>query len=287
MPAPDLPQYHVQGLDYPMAYTATGAGPAVLLVHGSLCDYRYWRWQLPALGARYRVLAPSLRGYWPAAYTRADPRFNVEQHARDLADFIRLQPGASPVHLLGHSRGARVALELACNNPELLRSLTLADPGFPAAGDPAPPAFHYDAVRRLEQGDIEGALAEFVDTVNGPDTWRRMVGWFKTMVRDNAGTLLSQVREAGLPFDMARVQALECPVLLLGGADSPPRYGRRQDTLQAVLRDVERAVIPQAAHGMNLANPLAFNRCVLDFLDRHAQAGPLMGTGDTTPRPLK
>jgi pimeloyl-ACP methyl ester carboxylesterase len=277
MPAPDLPQYHVQGLDYPMAYTAAGSGPAVLLVHGSLCDYRYWRWQLPALSARYRVLAPSLRGYWPAAYTRADPRFGVEQHARDLADFIRLLPGADPVHLLGHSRGARVALELACRDPQLVRSLTLADPGFPVQGDPEPPAFHYDAVRKLEQGDIEAALADFVDTVNGPDTWRRMVGWFKTMVRDNAGTLLSQVREAGLPFEMQRAAALDCPVLLLGGADSPHRYGRRQDMLQQVLRHVERAVIPQAAHGMNLANPVAFNRRVVEFFDAHG--GPASQSG--------
>jgi pimeloyl-ACP methyl ester carboxylesterase len=279
MPAPDLPQYYVQGLDYPMAYTAAGSGPAILLVHGSLCDYRYWRWQLPALAARYRVLAPSLRGYWPAAYTQADPRFGVGQHARDLADFIRLQPGASPVHLLGHSRGARVALELACCNPELVRSLTLADPGFPVQSDPEPPAFHYDAVRKLEHGDVEGALADFVDTVNGPDTWRHMVSWFKTMVRDNAGTLLSQVLEAGLPFEIQRAGALDCPVLLLGGADSPPRYGRRQDMLQQVLRHVERALIPQAAHGMNLANPVAFNRRVLEFFDRHG--GPVEHNGES------
>jgi pimeloyl-ACP methyl ester carboxylesterase len=274
MPAPELPQYHIQGLDYPMAYTAAGQGPAVLLVHGSLCDYRYWRWQLAALAERYRVLAPSLRGYWPAAYTKADPRFSVEQHARDLADFIRLQPNGRPVHLLGHSRGARVALELACRNPELVHTLTLADPGFPVEGDPEPPTFHYEAVSKLEQGDIEGALADFVDTVNGPDTWRHMVGWFKTMVRDNAGTLLSQVREAGLPFRMERAGALDCPVLLLGGANSPARYGRRQDMLQQVLRHVERSVIPQAAHGMNLANPLAFNRHMLEFLDNHTDTRP-------------
>jgi len=181
------------------------------------------------------------------------------------------------VHVLGHSRGARVALELACRHPELVRSLTLADPGFPVQGDPESPAFHYDAVRKLESGDIEGALADFVDTVNGPDTWRHMVGWFKTMVRDNAGTLLSQVREAGLPFELERASALECPVLLLGGADSPARYGQRQDTLQRVLRHVERSVIPQAAHGMNLANPLAFNRRVLEFFDRHSGLRPNEG----------
>ena len=94
-----------------------------------------------------------------------------------------------------------------------------------------------------------------------------MVSWFKDMVRDNAYTLMSQIREANLAVSLDAVRTIACPVLLMGGADSPKRYGTRQDQMEQVLRDVRRVVIPLAAHGMNLANPRAFNRRCLEFFD--------------------
>lgn len=251
---------------YPLAYTQAGSGAALVLIHGSLCDYRYWRWQLPALGEHVHVLAPSLRGYWPNAFTTESAAFSIAQHAQDLIEFIRSCSPGQPVHLLGHSRGAHVALELASSAPDLVRSLTLADPGFRLDEPSSSPTFQHDVVKLLKQGDSEAALTLFIDSVNGAGTWRHMVSWFKTMVRDNAGTLLSQIHEAELCFDVTRARQIDCPVLLLGGADSPPRYGHVLDALQPQFKDAQRSSIALASHGMNLANPKAFNERVLRFL---------------------
>ncbi len=261
-----LPHYFASGLDYPLAYTQAGSGTPLVLIHGSLCDYRYWRWQIPALGAHCHVLAPSLRGYWPDAFTAENAAFNVEQHARDLIAFIRLSSPGQPVHVLGHSRGAHVALELACNAPDLVRSLTLADPGFRIDEQGSAPTFQHEVVEQLRQGNVEAALMQFIDSVNGAGTWRHMVSWFKTMVRDNAGTLLSQIHEAGRCFDVTRARQINCPVLLLGGEQSPPRYGHVLDALQPHFANAQRSSIALASHGMNLANPKAFNQRVLQFL---------------------
>lgn len=287
---------------HPLSYVESGCGPLLLLVHGSLCDLRYWRWQIPALSEQFRVVAPSLRGYWPRAFDRADPSFSVRRHTADLADIIGAIGGGGPVHVLGHSRGARVALELAMLAPDAIASLILADPGLspassassassaiPALSTPsastssttstistsspaAAAAFQKRAVERLAAGDVEGALAGFIDTVNGPDTWRRMTSWFKNMVRDNAGTLFSQVAEHDAVLEPSRVGALECPVLLLGGEYSPARYARAMDELQAVLAHAQRDVIPGASHGMNLGNARAFNDRVTRFV-LEAQGG--------------
>ncbi|MEO6985541.1 MAG: alpha/beta hydrolase, partial [Paralcaligenes sp.] len=260
-----LPQIISPGLDYPLAYTTAGRGTRVLLIHGSLCDYRYWRWQIPTLSQRHQVMAPSLRGCWPAAFSSDNPTYNIAQHTRDLIAFLRqLDPGGA-VHIVGHSRGAHVALEVACTAPELARSLTLADPGFRIKGEPAQASFQIEVVEEIKAGDIESAMRNFVDAVNGAGTWHQMVGWFKTMVKDNAYTLLSQIHEATLEFDLARAQRLNCPVLLLGGANSPARYGQRLDILESILVHVERTIIPLASHGMNLASPKAFNERLLRF----------------------
>ena len=63
--APDLPTQSVEFDGYATTYAETGSGEPVVLVHGSLCDWRYWKPQLAGLGKRYRALAPSLRRYWP------------------------------------------------------------------------------------------------------------------------------------------------------------------------------------------------------------------------------
>lgn len=251
---------------YPLGYVQAGQGPLLLLVHGSLCDLRYWRWQLPALSKHYRVVAPSLRGYWPQAFSRAEASFSVRQHAADLAELIEQIGGGEAFHVLGHSRGAHVALELALQRPEKLASLILADPGIGPAAPASSTEFQAHAAEKLSEGKLDDALAGFIDTVNGPDTWRRMTGWFKDMVRDNAGTLFSQATEAGLAFELERAQALAMPVLLLGGEHSPPRYAHAMDALQRVLPQVRRDVIANASHGMNLGNAPAFNARVEQFL---------------------
>ena len=264
---PTFEHYTTLSLNPPLHYTAAGKGATLLLIHGSLCDYRYWRWQMPALSSQARVIAPSLRGYWPTAYTQEDPSFSIAQHASDIAALINELNDTEQVHVLGHSRGAHVALEVARQAPERVRSLTLADPGFRFTGEPTGPSpYHAAAVNLLKTGDAEGALAGFVDAVNGAGTWRQMVSWFKTMVRDNAYTLLSQVREADLSVDLHDVAQLQCPVMLLGGASSPARYHSRLDALQTALPDARRIVIPLASHGMNLANPKAFNSAISDFI---------------------
>ncbi|HEY9279444.1 MAG TPA: alpha/beta hydrolase [Eoetvoesiella sp.] len=270
-PINTLPQYIASSLDYPLTYTETGSGQTLLLIHGSLCDYRYWRWQVPALGQHLHVQAPSLRGYWPAALTAESSSFSVSQHTEDLIEFIRRGGADNPVHVLGHSRGAHIALELTCRAPELVRSLTLADPGFPIDGGSNLRAFQHEVVSKLKHGERDDALTQFIDTVNGAGTWRHMVSWFKTMVQDNAYTLLSQINEIDLAFDVARARQVACPVLLLGGADSPARYGHVLDALEPNFARVQRSIIALASHGMNLANPKAFNERVLQFV-QHVNA---------------
>ncbi|WP_298012775.1 alpha/beta hydrolase [uncultured Castellaniella sp.] len=266
--APDLPHHILPLDDGELHYTQAGdGGDAILLIHGSLCDYRYWRWQVPALAERHRVLAPSLRGCWPDPQPHPQAAYRVDAHARDLARLIRSLDLGRGVHVVGHSRGAQVALALAVQAPALCRSLTLADPGFRFDDEPETTPFYAHAVEQLRAGDVDGALEGFIDTVNGADTWRKMVGWFKDMTRDNAMTLLSQILEANTPVRLLDAAALNGPLLLLGGANSPAKYGVRQDRLQQLHPHARRARIALAAHGMNLANPRAFNRSVLEFVD--------------------
>ena len=253
---------------YPLAYAVQGSGRPVVLIHGSLCDLRYWKAQVAALGAGFRVYSVSLRHHWPERWDGHGGDFSSARHAADIAGFIE-QVAGEPAHVVGHSRGGRVAFDLARGRPELVRSVTLADPGLPPAGlDDGRDDFRERALQAIQAGDVEGGLALFIDTVSGADTWRRMVPWFKEMVLDNANTLFGQAREPRMAVTAAQVQTLTKPVLLIGGALSPAPYPAILDYLQQWLPHAARVTIAGSSHGMNLGNPRAFNTALREFLQR-------------------
>jgi esterase len=86
-------------------------------------------------------------------------------------------------------------------------------------------------------------------------------------MRDNARTLLGQIKEQRVPYLRADAEAITAPTLLIAGERSPETYHRILDGLESALKDVRRVVIPNASHGSNSDNPEAFNREVLAFLE--------------------
>lgn len=274
----NIQSYSLNG--HELAYLEQGEGVPLVLVHGSLCDYRYWQWQLRGLGERYRLLAPSLRHYYPERWNGAGGDFTTAQHVEDLLALIeRLD---EPVHLLGHSRGGNICLRLALEAPGRLRSLVLCDPGgdfaadlFQAAGVPVPAApaernrFREQALQLIRQGEVEAGLELFVDTVSGSGIWRRSSRHFRDMATDNAMTLIGQVADRPEPLGRARLATLAVPALLLRGELSPEPFPQVVEALAQALPDVHSQVIAGASHGMNATRPAAFNRAVLEFIDAH------------------
>src|SRR5688572_31823986 len=119
---------HVDANGMSFAYMEAGSGPPVVLIHGSVSDYREWSKQMKPLTRHYRVIAYSRRYHWPNAAPTANADASLEVQVEDLAAIIKtLKIG--PAHLVGHSYGAAVALQLALRHPELVRTLVLAEPG--------------------------------------------------------------------------------------------------------------------------------------------------------------
>jgi pimeloyl-ACP methyl ester carboxylesterase len=257
---------------YDMTYVEAGSGKPLLLVHGSLCDYRFWRPQMEPLATGRRVIAVSLRHYWPESWDGSGAGFSPQQHADDLAVFIDAL-GTGPVDLVGHSRGGTVAWLLARQHPELLRSLVFAEPGLgigtmsgEQAADLDRSGFRRRSLTLLQGGNADGALELFIDTVSGGGTWARMVPWLKRMMRDNANTLFGQVAETYATVTAATAATLRLPLLLVGGAQSPAPYPAVLEAFAALLPGAQRATIASASHAMNLWNAPAFNQALESFL---------------------
>jgi pimeloyl-ACP methyl ester carboxylesterase len=262
----------VNGFD--MAYLDVGAGPPLVCIHGSLCDFRIWSAVLGPLSRKHRVLAPSLRHFFPAHWDGAGDTYSIAQHVEDVIGFIeKLDMG--PVDLMGHSRGGHISFRVAQKRPDLLRKLILAEPGGELDGTldpnykpgPSPLAARIAASAEvIAKGDVDGGLEIFMDTLEGPGAWKRRSATTKQQLRDNATTLIGQMRDARPPFSKADAEAIKTPTLFIGGANT-------KGTLPVVLRALAENVkgsrtemIPGTAHPMFEQAPQKFSEIVLEFL---------------------
>jgi esterase len=266
-----MPSLEVNG--YRIDYAEAGSGPPVVLVHGSLNDRRYWEPQMAPLGERFRVLAPSLRHYWPERWDGRGDDFKIDQHVADVAGFITAL-GVGKVDLVGHSRGGHIAFRVAERHPGLLRRLVLAEPGGEldeslggVAGGAGKQAGAFAAAAALLQaGDAEGAMRRFAEHTGGPGAWERRSAVRRAINLDNANTLLGQVDERRRPYGRAAAEGIRLPTLLVNGAQTQPQFIAIVEALERVMPDARRVVVARAAHGMSSDNPAEFNAAVLDFL---------------------
>ncbi|MGA7810363.1 alpha/beta fold hydrolase [Bradyrhizobium sp.] len=259
---------------YDMAYLETGAGPPLVCVHGSLCDFRNWGGVLGPLSTKHRVIAVSLRHFFPEHWDGTGDSYSIAQHVDDMIAFIE-QIDAKPVDLMGHSRGGHIGFRLAQRRPDLLRRLILAEPGGELDGSldpdhqpgPSPLAARFaTAAEKIAAGDIDGGLAFFMDALEGPGAWKRMPAMPKQLLRDNAMTLLGQVRDNRPPFSRTDAEAIRTPTLFIGGANTK---GGLPKVLHALARHVagsKTQMIRGATHPMFEQAPQKFCEIVLNFL---------------------
>jgi pimeloyl-ACP methyl ester carboxylesterase len=259
---------------YDMAYLDAGQGPPLVCVHGSLCDFRIWHCVLGPLSKKHRVIALSLRHFFPERWDGSGNSYSIAQHVSDVIGFIE-QLNVGPVDLMGHSRGGHVAFRVAQQRPDLLRKLILAEPGgeLDATLDPdfkpgpSPLAARIAmAADKIAAGDVEGGLSFFIDAIEGPGAWTRTPAAPKQLLRDNAFTLIGQSRDNRPPFSKADAEAIAMPTLFIGGARTKGSLPLVLRTLAAHVPDAKTAMIPNTTHPMFEQAPQKFCEIVLEFL---------------------
>jgi lipase len=103
------------------------AAPPVVCVHGvSAHGRRYRKLAEERLAARFRVLAPDLRGH---GLSEHDPPWDLSTHVADLLETLD-EEGIEAPAWVGHSFGARLVLELAAREPDRIRCAVLLDPAI-------------------------------------------------------------------------------------------------------------------------------------------------------------
>ncbi len=261
--------------NYDMSYIERGNGPPLILVHGALSDYRTWLPLMGELSETNRAIAVSLRHYYPERWNGKGNDFSLQQHADDLAAFIKAL-NLGPVDLVGHSRGAVVIMLVASQHPDLVHKLVLADPS-PLQSmllSNTKAKKHLDkrkatmqkTVSLYQQGKPDSGLELFVNYIAGPDAWKKTSETRRNTLRDNSWTQVSHLQDLEAPVDCNMAAKISSQVLMITGERSAPIYGYMLSALQPCLKQVNNALIADAGHMMYSANPTAFVFEVQEFI---------------------
>jgi haloacetate dehalogenase len=119
-----IKHHTVRANDIRQHYMEAGEGAPVVLLHGFPETSYAWRYQIPELAKKYRIIAPDLRGYGET--DKPTTGYDKRNMAKDLRELMRALE-IPKIALVGHDRGARVATRFAKDHPEGLDRLVVMD----------------------------------------------------------------------------------------------------------------------------------------------------------------
>ncbi|MDP9070211.1 MAG: alpha/beta hydrolase [Actinomycetota bacterium] len=254
----------VDGLQ--IAFRRAGDGPPLLLLHGGMSDSRVWREQLEDLSDEFTVVA------WdaPGCGQSSDPpeTFRLPQYADCLAGFIDVV-GLGRPHVLGHSFGGGLALELYRRHAGIPRSLVLAGAYAGWAGS-LPPG---EVEERLQ---LALRMADQLPIRIEPESIPGLVSKAMPPERiEEVKAIMSEVRPIGMrvtahAFAEADLRDVlphvAVPTLLLYGDADERAPLNVAEALHASMPTSTLVMMPGLGHESYLESPRTFNAEVRRFL---------------------
>jgi pimeloyl-ACP methyl ester carboxylesterase len=265
-------------------HEVTGSGEPVLLISlGPMADSFFPFVSEQVLADSYCLIRYHQRRLDASAPTPAPVSF-----AEHVADAIALLGHLDfrRVHLVGHSTGAAIALEMAVNHPEVVHSLTLLEPpllSVPVAGaflDQLAPA-----LARYAAGDREEAMVAFMTVVCSLD-WESCRTQIEQHVPGGADQALRNADNffgSYLPalsawqFGSSEASAITQPMLSVLGTNTHRLFAESHELLQAWFPQIEELRVEGVAHLLHLENPEPVARGIAEFLARHPIANARTG----------
>jgi pimeloyl-ACP methyl ester carboxylesterase len=257
-----------------LEYEVAGEGEPVIFIHGSLIADAFRPILHDPRLSGFRLIAYHRRGY--AGSSSPTGVLSIADQAADCRGLLR-NLGISRAHVVGHSFGGVVALELALGSPEIVGTLALLEPAM-AVGDSGP-AYRQSLVNAGIHYREAGATIVVKEMMQarwpayGDHLESILPGAFDQAVAD-----ADNIFERELPglldwdFDEEEARRVTQPVLSVLGSESEalwPRFGETHRTLCAWLPHAEEYVLKGATHFLQMEKPADMAEALAAFFKRH------------------
>ena len=254
-------------------YEIHGQGDWLVLAHEFSGGYKSWQPQVDGLSQHVRLLIYNNRGYPPSTVPEDPNAYSQEQSIEDLRQLMDHVGVERPV-LGGFSMGGSIALNLALAHPDRIRALVLAGTGTGSI-DKAQNARDFGPIadRFLKEGPAR--VGE--DYLRGPT--RIQLLRKNPAMWQKLSTEFSELSPIGMAYTLRGVQltrptmyelaaglrTLRLPTLILVGEEDAPALEPSR-FLARTIPNARLEVLPKTGHTLQLEEPEAFNRSVLEFI---------------------
>jgi 3-oxoadipate enol-lactonase len=252
----------------------------LVLLHAFPLNAEMWEPQLQAPPARWRVLAPDLRGFGASVdEPKGGPTPgsalevpSIDDYAGDVLDLLDRLAVKEAV-FAGLSMGGYTAFALMRRAPGRCRGLILADTR-PGADSPEARANRDRSLEVLAQLGPSGIADSMLPRLIGRSTLRDRPG-IAARVRTLIGSQPAEgirdglLRLKGRPDSTGLLASIRCPVLVIVGSEDALTPVEESQRMKEAIRGATLAVVPDAGHLSSLEQPQAFNDAVARFLSDH------------------
>jgi esterase len=244
-------------------------GPALLILHGLFGSLGNWGGHATRLAEHYAVIGVDLRNHGNSPHSR---EMSYRAMAADVLELMdRL--GLASAHLLGHSMGGKVAMQLALDHPQRVNRLVIADIA------PVRYAGEHDGIfaglqavdlkRVSTRSDADRMLADHVDD----EVVRQFL--LTNLQRDSEGNFHWRINLPVLAESYRELRdgpagqgVFERPTLFIKGDQSAYITEAHRDEIMRRFPQARLKVIMHAGHWLHAEKPQTFLHLVLDFLDQ-------------------
>ncbi len=252
-------------------WASSGEGENVaLLFHCTMGTVGAWRGLTQCLSQDHQFIAFDLPGHGKSGV------FTGEWDFQDLSCSIGKTFLDRPMHLIGHSFGGSVALRLALEVPEMVRSLVLIEPVMMNLAFADDPAFKhtYDADHRAYfdaymAGDNETAAREFSLLWGDGRDWLDIPEFARAQMIEKIPMIYaadSKVYQDDYGFaEPGRLEVISVPVLLMEGGESHFSVAHMNAALDKRLPDSLRSTINGAGHMLPITHPQETAQAISEF----------------------
>jgi pimeloyl-ACP methyl ester carboxylesterase len=260
-------------------YETHGEGEPVLLIHGAIVADSFAPIMDQPVLSDFRLIRYRRRGYGRSEPPRGSP--TIEEQAHDAHTLLRhLHEQRS--HVVAHSGGGPIAVQLALDAPELVRSLVLLEPALMNAAMAAGFAELIAPLIEMHRSGNRGKAVHMWMRSGAGSGWRdELEKWIPGVGdranHDAAGTFeydLAAMRH--WDFDAVGATQIKQPVLYIVGSRTAAGHQAVTNMFRAAVPHTELAVIPDCDHSLQMTQPALVAQSMAEFLRRHPT--------DVTPR---
>lgn len=244
-----------------LAYSRTGTGKPLVLVHGFPLDGSTWASVIPLLMAKFDVIVPDLRGFGQS--TATDDPISMGTYANDLAALLD-HLGIAKAAVAGHSMGGYVSLAFAKLHPGRIAGLGLVA-SQAAADAPDKKEGRYNTAKAVEEQGVSVVADGMANKLTAlPDL---QVCLRDLMRRQRTGGVTAALRAMAEREDnLAWLASADHPVVLVHGDADALIPADRSHEIAAALPTAKLTVIPGAGHMPMLEAPAAVAEALLALI---------------------